>query len=97
MHFTYLVKGAGKMFHTGQPTWPAERTLMTSALLNALLISKIKNGAVVLTDYLDFKYSTDWNWKQPPPHRPGDPRTSSKAVAETSERLLSRDPHARHS
>jgi hypothetical protein len=75
MHFTYLVKGTEKMFHTGQPTWPAERTLMTSALLDALLISKSKNGAVVRTDYLDFKYSTDWDWKQPPApprSRPGN-------------------------
>ena len=69
------MKGAEKMFHTGQPTWPAERTLMTSALLDALLISKNKNGAVVRTDYLDFKYSTDWDWQQqpaPPRSRPGN-------------------------
>ena len=73
MHFTYLVKGAEKMFHTGKSTWPAKRTLMTSALLDALLISKSKNGAIVPTDYLDFKYTTKWNWKQPPPPPPGRP------------------------
>jgi hypothetical protein len=73
MHFTYLVKGTEKMFHTGKPTWPAERTLLTSALLDALLISKSKNGAAMPTDYLDFKYTTKWNWKQPPPPPPGRP------------------------
>ena len=73
MHFTYLVKGTEKMFHTGQPTWPAERTLMTSALLDALLISKNKNGMTVPTNYLDFKYTSSWNWKQPPPPPPGRP------------------------
>ena len=73
MHFTYLVKGTEKMFHTGKPTWPAERTLITSALLDALLISKSKNGAAVPTDYLDFKYTSKWNWKQPPPPPPGRP------------------------
>ena len=73
MHFTYLVKGTEKMFQTQKPTWPAERTLMTSALLDALLISKSKNGAVVPTDYLNFKYTTDRNWKQPPPPPPGQP------------------------
>ena len=73
MHFTYLVKGTEKMFHTGQPTWPAERTLMTSALLDALLISKNKNGMTVPTNYLDFKYTSNWNWKQPPPPPPGRP------------------------
>jgi hypothetical protein len=61
------------MFHTGQPTWPAERTLMTSALLDALLISKNKNGMTVPTDYLNFKYISNWNWKQPPPPPPGRP------------------------
>ena len=73
MHFTYLVKGTEKMFHTGQPTWPAERTLMTSALLDALLISKNKNGAIIPTPYLNFKYTTQWNWEQPPPPPPGRP------------------------
>ena len=73
MHFTHLVKGTEQMFHTGQPTWPAERTLMTSALLDALLISKSKNGAVIPTPYLNLRYSTKWNWKQPPPPPPGRP------------------------
>jgi len=73
MHFTYLVKGTEKMFHNGQPTWPAKRTLMTSALLDALLISKIKDGAIVKTPHLNFKYSTKWNWKQPPSPPPGRP------------------------
>ena len=73
MPFTYLVKGTEKMFHTGQPTWPAERTLMTGALLDALLISKNKNGMAVPTDYLNFKYTSSWNWKQPPtPGRPSN-------------------------
>ena len=75
MHFTYLVKGTEKMFHTGQPSWPAERTLMTSALLDALLISKSKDGAAVRTAFLNFKYSTDWDWQQPPApprSRPGN-------------------------
>lgn len=73
MHFTYLVKGTEKMFHSGQPTWPAERTLMTSALLDALLISKSKNGAIIPTPYLNFKYTIDWNWKQPPTPPPARP------------------------
>tara|TARA_B100000959_G_C14936389_1_gene605923 strand:+ start:355 stop:1572 length:1218 start_codon:yes stop_codon:yes gene_type:complete len=73
MHFTHLVKGTEKMFQTGKPTWPAERTLMTSALLDALLISKSKKGTVVPTVHLNFKYTTDWNWHQPPPPPPGRP------------------------
>ena len=73
MHFTYLVKGIEQMFHTGKPTWPAQRTLMTSGLLDALLISKSRGGAIVPTNYMNFKYTTDWNWQAPPPPPQGRP------------------------
>ena len=47
---------------------------MTSALLDALLISKSKNGAAVPTDYLDFKYTSKTELETtsptPPPGRP---------------------------
>ena len=56
-----LIVNAGALTHT------------SVALLDALLISKSKNGAIVPTDYLDFKYTTKWNWKQPPPPPPGRP------------------------
>jgi len=72
-HFNFLLEGAEKMFHTGKPTWPAERTLLTSGTLDALLISKKEGGKPVETPYLDIKYSTDWEWRQPrdpPPSRP---------------------------
>lgn len=72
-HFNFLLEGAEKMFHTGQPTWPAERTLITSGALDALLISKKQGGKPVETPYLDIDYKTDWDWKQPrnpPPGRP---------------------------
>ena len=44
MHFSYLVKGTEQMFHTGKPSWPAERTLYTSAILDAALISFKRGG-----------------------------------------------------
>jgi len=65
MHFSYLVKGIEKMMHSGKPTWPAERTLLTSGMLDALLISKLK-GQRIDTPYLNIRYRTDWNWTQPP-------------------------------
>lgn len=74
-HFTYQLMGVEKMFHTGQPTWPAERTLLTSGVLDALLISKRDGGRVVPTPYLDMKYQTSWNWRQPPDPPPGRPIT----------------------
>ena len=73
MHFSYLLQGAEQMIHTGKPAWPAERTLVTSGVLDALLISKKDNGRVVETPYLDVRYTPDWTWKEPPPPPPGRP------------------------
>ncbi|HJT32052.1 MAG TPA: hypothetical protein VJ783_08345 [Pirellulales bacterium] len=75
MHFTYLVQGIGAMFQTGRPTWPVERTLMTSGLLDTLLISKQGGGTRLETPYLDIRYQTEWDWRQPPPPPPGRPFT----------------------
>jgi sugar lactone lactonase YvrE len=72
-HFGHFLKGIEKMFHTGKPTWPVERTLMTSGALDALLISKKRNGAIVKTPYLNIEYQTQWNWQQPPPPPVGRP------------------------
>ena len=73
MHFSYLVKGTEQMFHTGKPSWPAERTLYTSAILDAALISLKRGGKAVPTPYLNIPYQSDWNWQQPPPPPPGRP------------------------
>ena len=73
MHFSYLVKGTEQMFHTGKPSWPAERTLYTSAILDAALISLKRGGKIVSTPYLNIPYQSDWNWQQPPPPPPGRP------------------------
>ena len=73
MHFSYLVKGTEQMFHTGKPSWSAERTLYTSAILDAALISLKRGGKTVSTPYLNIPYQSDWNWQQPPPPPPGRP------------------------
>ena len=66
MHFTYLLHGIDEMMQTGKPAWPAERTLLTSGTLDALLTSKLKGGATLDTPQLRFSYKVDWNWCQPP-------------------------------
>ena len=73
MHFTYLLEGANRMFQTGEPTWPVERTLMTSGLLDALLISKQHGGESLDTPHLMFEYQSEWDWHQPPDPPPGRP------------------------
>lgn len=75
-HFTYLLKGIEKMMETGKPTWPVERTLVTSGVLDAIMISRRDGGAWKETPYLDVKYRSDWDWSQPPelPENPPEPR-----------------------
>ncbi len=72
-HFTLLMDGVERMFHTGKPAWPVERTLMTSGLLDALLTSKKQNGARLQTPHLHFGYRSDWDWEPPPPAPPPRP------------------------
>ncbi len=73
MHFTYLYRGIEDMVLTGKPSWPAERTLLTSGVLDALLISKRDGGRRVDTPQLMVRYASDWTWSQPPPPPPGRP------------------------
>ncbi len=67
MHFTWQLNGIESMMLTGKPAWPAERTLLTSGTLDALLISKKQAGKRIKTPQLHFGYESAWTWKQPPP------------------------------
>jgi hypothetical protein len=73
MHFTYLDQGIEQMIRTGKPTWPVERTLLVTGVLNAYFISKKEGGRRVDTPYLDVHYQSPWNWSQPPAPPPGRP------------------------
>ncbi len=66
-HFAHLLKGIEKFMQTKQAPWPVERTLLTTGLLDAALISKTKNGDWLETPYLNIHYKSNWNWSQPPP------------------------------
>ncbi len=65
-HFAYLLKGIEKFMQTGKSPWPVERTLLTTGLLDAALISKTKQGHWIETPYLNIHYTSSWNWSQPP-------------------------------
>jgi hypothetical protein len=67
MHFAHQVKGIERLMHEGSPPWPVERTLLTSGILDAGLISKRDGGKRLDTPRLDVRYSTKWNWEPPKP------------------------------
>jgi hypothetical protein len=73
MHFGNLLAGIEAMMWSGKPTWPADRTLLTSGLLDALLISQKEGGRRIATPQLAFSYAVDWQWRQPPPPPPTRP------------------------
>lgn len=66
-HFAYLLKGVERFMKTKQATWPVERTLLTTGVLDAVHISKTNGGEWLETPYLAIRYTSDWNWSQPPP------------------------------
>jgi hypothetical protein len=73
MHFAWLLEGVERMMLTGKPSWPVERTLMTSGLLDRLLVSKLKGGERLDTPELTFPYAVEWAWRPPPPAPPDRP------------------------
>jgi hypothetical protein len=56
-HFACLVQAIEQMFESGKPTYPAERTLLTSGTLEAILNSKFENHKRLETPHLSVKYT----------------------------------------
>lgn len=56
-HFASLVKGVEMMFESGRPTYPVERTLTTSGILEAILDSKFQGGKRIETPHLKVAYT----------------------------------------
>ncbi len=71
-HFGHLLRAIDSMMQTGHPAYPVERTLLTTGLIDAVMISKAEKGRRVETPYLaDIRY-TPTNWRNgadaiPPP------------------------------
>ncbi|MEZ4835349.1 MAG: hypothetical protein R2873_25730 [Caldilineaceae bacterium] len=64
-HFSYLSLNVEEMFVTGRPSYPVERTLLTTGVLEAALESRYRGHVRVETPHLDIAYQsyTELPWR----------------------------------
>jgi hypothetical protein len=65
-HFTIFTKGIDRMFATGKPSWPVERPLLTTGIIDAIMTSRFEKHKRLETPYLAIAYSPGPAWTQPP-------------------------------
>lgn len=70
-HFIYLLKAIDSMIQSGHPPYPVERTLLTTGILDAVMVSKSEKNRKVETPHLAIKYKpTEWGFAPEPIEKP---------------------------